>query len=46
MEIKDLLDNEFKAVIIKMHAKLGRRMERHNENFNKELEIIKRTNQN
>ena len=24
MEIKGLLDNEFKAVIIKMHTKLGR----------------------
>ena len=41
MEIRNLLVNEFKAVIIKMHTKLGRLMERHNVNFNKELEIQK-----
>ena len=44
MEIRNLLVKEFKAVIIKMHTKLGRLMERHNVNFNKELEITKRTN--
>ena len=36
MEISNLSDNEFKAMIIKMHTKLRRIMEGHSENFNKE----------
>ena len=41
MNISRLLDKEFK-VIIKMITDLGRRTDDHNENFNKELENIKK----
>ena len=42
MEISNLPDKEFKEMVIKMLTKLGRRMEEHSENFNKELENIRK----
>ena len=36
MEISNLLDKEFKLIIIKMLTKLRGRMHAHNENFNKD----------
>ena len=42
VEIRNLPDKEFKAMIINMHNELGRRMNKHSENFNKELENIKK----
>ena len=41
MEISNLPDKEFKGIILKMITKLRRRMEEHNENFNKELNNIR-----
>ena len=41
MEIRNLYNEKFKVVIIKMITELGRRMDEHSENFNKELENIK-----
>ena len=41
MEISSLPDNEFKVMIIKMLTKF-RRMNEHGEDFNKELENIKK----
>ena len=35
-------DKVFKALVTKIHNKLRRRMEKHNENFNKEMETIKK----
>ena len=40
MEIRNLYNEKFKVVIIKMITELGR-MDEHSENFNKELENIK-----
>ena len=42
MEISDLLDKEYKKMIIKMLNTLGRRMDEHRNNFSKELEHIKK----
>ena len=36
-EISNLPDKEFKALVIKMLTELGKRIDEHNENFNKEL---------
>ena len=38
MKINNLLDKEFKEMVIKMLTELGRRMDDHSENFNKEIE--------
>ena len=35
MEISNLLDKEFKVMIMKTFNKLGRRMDEHSDNFNK-----------
>ena len=37
MEISNLPDKVFKEMVIKMLTELGRRMEKHIYNFNKEL---------
>ena len=37
-QINNLLDKEFKALIIWMLTELGKRIDEHSENFNKELE--------
>ena len=42
METSDLLDKEYKKMIIKMLNTLGRRMDEHRNNFSKELEHIKK----
>lgn len=43
MEISNLPDPEFKVMTIKMHNELRRRMDKHSEDFNNELEIQRRT---
>ena len=45
MEISKLPDKEFKIMVIKMLTRLGRRMDEHNENFNKEAENKESTKQ-
>ena len=45
MERSSLPDKEFKAMVIKMLTKLDKRTEEHSENFNKELENIKKNKQ-
>ena len=40
----NLPDEEFKALVIKMLTELRKRLEAHSENFNMELENIKRLN--
>ena len=42
METGNLPDKEFKVIIIMMFTKLGRRMDEDSENFNIELENIKK----
>ena len=42
MEINNLLDKELKVMVIKMLTELRRRMNEHNENFNKETENIRK----
>ena len=42
---ENLPDNEFKALVIRMLNKLEKRKDEHRENFNKELESTK-TSQN
>ena len=42
MEINNLPDKEFKLMIIKMLNELGRRIDKHSEKFNRELENIKK----
>lgn len=37
VEISNLLEKEFKVIIVKMLKQLGKRMDEHHENFNKEL---------
>ena len=44
MEINNLPDKEFKVIVINMLPELWRKMEKHSENFNKDLEN-KRKNQ-
>ena len=41
-EISNLSDKEFKETVIRMLTKLGRRMEEFSENFNKDLENIRK----
>ena len=40
IELRYLPEKEFKVMVIKMLIKLGRRMDEHNEKFNKEIENI------
>ena len=42
-EISNLPDKEFKQKVIRMLPDLGRRLDVHNENINKELENIKKS---
>ena len=39
-EINNLPDEDFKALIIRMLTELGKIIDKHSENFNKELEHI------
>ena len=41
MEIGNLFDKEFKVMVIKMFTRLGKRVNKHSENFNIEIEKIK-----
>lgn len=41
MEINNLPDEEFKVMVIKLLTYLGKRMGKHRENFNKEIENIR-----
>ena len=45
-EINNLPDKEFKALIIRMLTELGKIMDEHNENLNKELENIRKNSSN
>ena len=45
MERNNLPNKEFKEIVIKMLTEIGKRIEKHSENFNKELENIKKNNQ-
>ena len=42
MDVSNIPDKEFKVIVIKMITELGRRMDRHSENFNKEMENIRK----
>ena len=42
MEISNLPGKEFKGMVIKILMKLRKRIKEHSENFNKDLESIKR----
>ena len=42
MKINDLPDKEFKIMVIKMFTKFGRRMDKHSENFNKEIKHMRK----
>ena len=44
-EINNLPDEEFKALVIKMLTEPGKSKDKPSENFNKELETIKKTSQ-
>ena len=39
---KELPDKEFKVIVIKMLTELGRRMDEPSQNFNKEIENIRK----
>lgn len=41
-QIKNLSDKEFKALVRKMLRELGNRIDEYSENYNKELENIKK----
>ena len=41
-ETNNLPDKEFEALVIRLLTKLGKRLDEHSENFNKELENIKK----
>ena len=41
-QINNLPDKEFKALVIRMLTELGKRIDKHSENFNQELENIKK----
>lgn len=45
MEISNLPDKDFKVMIIKVLTNFRKRMDKHRENFNKERENTKQTNQ-
>lgn len=40
-QMNNLLDKDLKAVVLKMLTELRKRMDKHSENSNKELENIK-----
>lgn len=40
--INNLLDEEFKVLLIRMQTELGKRTDEHSENINKELESMKK----
>ena len=42
IDICNLPDKEFKVIVIKMTTELGRRIDGHRENFNKEMENIRK----
>ena len=42
MKINNLPDKEFKEIVFKMVAKLRKRIEEHSDNFNKDLEYIRK----
>lgn len=42
MEKNNLPDKEFKVIVIKMITELGRRMDEHSGNFNKELKNLRK----
>ena len=42
VEIGNLPEKEFRIMIVKMIQDLGKRIKEHNENFNKELDNIKK----
>lgn len=44
MEIRNVPDKEFKIIIIKMLTELVKRMDENNENFNKEMENVRKKN--
>ena len=44
-EINNLLDKEFKALIVRKLLEVEKRIDEHSESFNKEIENIKRSNQ-
>ena len=41
-QISNILDKEIKALVIGMLTELGKRIDENSENFNKELENIKK----
>ena len=41
-DMNNLPDREFKALVIRMSTELGEKVDEHGENFNKELESIKK----
>ena len=41
MEVNNLVDKEFNVMVIKKLAELGRRIDEHSVNFNKEMENIR-----
>ena len=41
-EINNLSDKEFKALVLRTLTELGKRIDKYNESFNKELEIFKK----
>ena len=42
MEVNNLVDKEFNVMVIKKLAELGRRIDEHSVNFNKEMENIRK----
>ena len=44
-EMNNLTDEKLKAIVIKLLTELGKIIDEHHENFDTELEIIKRKNQ-
>ena len=42
MEINNLVDKEFKVMVIKMLIKYGRRIDEQSKNFSKEIENIRK----
>lgn len=42
MEMSNLHDSKFKVMVIKMLTNIGRRMNEHSENFNKEITNIRK----
>ena len=41
-KLSNLLDKVFKALVLRILTELGKRIDEHSENFNKELENIKK----